>query len=95
MNKHTAMLTIVWASLLVLTLFSALIAERVELTDFVVLVICGIVMIKGSMVIERLMGLRRAKPVIRWLMLSYFFILPPLIALAVIFPEGLARITTL
>ncbi|KKK62781.1 hypothetical protein LCGC14_3000920, partial [marine sediment metagenome] len=51
--------------------------------------------IKGIVVIEHLMGLHSALPGIRWMMLSYFFILPSMIALSVLFPEVLAELTSL
>lgn len=85
----------VWLLLITLTLISVLFAEQSQLNTLAVVFICVVVWCKGVMVIDHLMGLRRAKPLIRWMMLSYFFILPPLIALTVLFPEWAARITTL
>ncbi len=95
MKKKTMILTVVWTVLISLTLFSAFVAEQTELTTFIVVLICVVVSIKGLLVIEHLMGLNVAAPSIRWLMLSYFFVLPPIIALSVVFPETLARLTTL
>ena len=84
-----------WMLLIGLTLTSALIAESVDPTAGVVIVVCLVVAIKGQLVIDRLMGLRHAPPVIRGMMLAYFYVLPLLIALALIFPEQLRSLTTL
>lgn len=84
-----------WMLLIGLTLASAFIAESVDPTAGVVILVCLVVAIKGQLVVDRLMGLRDAPPVIRRLMLAYFYVLPTLIALALIFPEQLRRLTTL
>ncbi|MFT5719758.1 MAG: hypothetical protein ACI9W6_000046 [Motiliproteus sp.] len=84
-----------WILLIGLTLTSALIAESIDPTAGVVIVVCLVVAIKGQLVVDRLMGLRQAPPLIRGLMLAYFYVLPVLIALGLIFPEQLRRLTTL
>ncbi|MFT6914314.1 MAG: hypothetical protein ACJAWL_000610 [Motiliproteus sp.] len=84
-----------WLLLIGLTLTSALLAEAIDPTAGVVIVVCLVVSIKGQLVVDRLMGLRRAPPLIRALMLAYFYVLPVLIALGLIFPEALRRLTTL
>jgi hypothetical protein len=84
-----------WIILVVLTMASALIAESIDPTAGVVIVVCLVVSIKGQLVADQLMGLQHAPPVIRGLMLAYFYVLPVLIALALIFPDQLRRLTTL
>lgn len=88
-------LTFSWLVLLVLTVAGAFIAERVEISALIVILVCSTIVMKGVMVIEHLMGLRSALLGIRWAMLSYFFILPSMIALSVLFPEVLAGLTSL
>ncbi|EGG98393.1 hypothetical protein imdm_62 [gamma proteobacterium IMCC2047] len=85
----------VWVVLLTLTLLSALIAESADPAIWTVLFISMTVTLKGQLVIDRLMGLRHANPLIRRLMLLYFYVLAILIVLALLFPEFVARITTL
>jgi len=85
----------VWVVLLALTLLSALIAESADPAIWTVLFISMTVTLKGQLVIDRLMGLRHANPLIRGLMLLYFYVLAILIVLALLFPEFVARITTL
>jgi len=84
-----------WLILMVFTLMGAFIAERAELSMLIVILVCSTIAIKGIVVIEHLMGLHSALPGIRWMMLSYFFILPSMIALSVLFPEVLAELTSL
>lgn len=93
--NHPPALQRIWWLLIVLTLASALIAESVDLTAGTVILVCLVVAIKGQLVVDRLMGLRHAPAVIRGMMLAYFYVLPVLIALALIFPEPLRRLTTL
>ncbi|MEH6650466.1 MAG: cytochrome C oxidase subunit IV family protein [Motiliproteus sp.] len=93
--NNAAALGRAWIVLIVLTLISAMVAESIDPTAGVVIAVCLVVCIKGQLVIDRLMGLRHAPPVIRRLMLAYFYVLPVLIALALIFPEPLRRLTTL
>lgn len=88
-------LTLVWLSLMALTLFSTLIAEQKTTGVLMVLFICSSFAIKGSLVTEKLMGLYAAKGSVRWLMLAYFIVLPVLIGLAILFPDLVEKITTL
>lgn len=85
----------VWIVLLVLTLVSAAIADSAEPAVWTVLFVSMTVTLKGQLVIDRLMGLRHANPLIRGLMLLYFYVLTLLIVWALLFPEQLARLTTL
>ena len=84
-----------WIILIIFTLMGAFIAERTEMSMLIVILVCGTIAVKGVVVIEHLMGLHSAPPGIRWVMLSYFFILPSIIALSVLFPEVLAELTSL
>lgn len=89
------LLTVVWGVLVGMTLLNAFIADRAEPSKMIISVICMTVAVKGALVIDSLMALRNVLPVIRWMMLSYFLIMSSIIALAVSFPEVLARLTTL
>ncbi|NOQ79863.1 MAG: thiosulfate reductase [Gammaproteobacteria bacterium] len=84
-----------WGILVALTLFATFIAEAATPSHFIVLVICFTIAIKGRLVIDEFMGLREAKPIIRYTILSYFILLPVFISLCVIFPEFLAQVTTI
>jgi len=88
-------LTVIWLVLLGLTLFSAYFAEGPELTTVGVLLICGTVMIKGSLVVDFFMGLRGTEGHIRRVMLAYMLVLGPLIAWAILCPEQLLQLTSL
>ncbi len=84
-----------WIILLLLTLLTTFIAESATPSDFIVLVVCLTIAIKGRFVMDEMMGLREAIPAIRYTIYSYFILLPAFIALSVIFPELLASITTI
>jgi len=84
-----------WIILLALTFFATFIAEAATPSNFIVLVICFTISIKGRLVIDEFMGLREAKPIIRYIMHSYFILLPVFISICVIFPEFLSHLTTI
>ena len=74
---------------------SSLVAEKVSPNAFIIVIICAVIFIKGWLVIDHLMGLKHANPMLRWSVHSYFFIMPPILAVIVIFPEWVAKVTTL
>ena len=84
-----------WLILVALTLFATFIAEAATPSNFIVLLICFTISIKGRFVIDEFMGLREAIPIIRYTIHSYFILLPLFIALSIIFPEILAELTTM
>ncbi len=84
-----------WLILLALTLLSVFIAESADPATWTILFVSMTVTLKGQLVIDRLMGLRHANPMIRGLMLLYFYVLTLLIVWALLFPEQLAALTTL
>lgn len=84
-----------WLVLIALTLSSALIAETTRPEAGLMLLICATVIAKGHLVIDYLMALRGSHPAVRKPMLTYFYLLLSLIALAMLFPQQLARLTTL
>lgn len=84
-----------WFVLVALTLFTTLVAEQATPGNITVLVICLTIAIKGRFIIDEFMGLREAIPIIRYTIHSYFILLPILIALTIIFPETLAKLTTI
>lgn len=88
-DKHS------WYALLTLTLSSALIAEATRPEWGLMLFVCATVAMKGLLVVDNLMGLRHAHVGVRRPMRLYFGVLTLLIALAMLFPEPLARLTTL
>ncbi|OMH29468.1 cytochrome C oxidase subunit IV family protein [Motiliproteus sp. MSK22-1] len=94
-NTETGRLTGCWLLLILLTLASAFIAESAEPDVSMVLLVSAAIICKGQLIIDRLMGLKKAPPLIRLIMLCYFYTLPSAIALALLFPEQLANLTTL
>lgn len=80
-------ITFIWLVLIGLTLTSAFIAEGTPAHSLSTVFVCFIIAIKGQLVIDRLIGLRLENQKIRWVMLSYFYILPSLFVIGILFPE--------
>ncbi len=93
--NNSKKITLIWLTLISLTLLSILIAEDTPDHLFSITFVCLVVAVKGQLVIDKLIGLRFANPKIRWVMLSYFYILPPIIILSLVFPELLYAISSL
>lgn len=88
-------INLTWLLLMILTLFSATIAEKATPTNTIVIIICLTIALKGRFVVDELMGLRVAVPIIRYTILSYFVLLPAFIAFVFMYPEILAKITSI
>lgn len=78
-----------------LTLLSASFAESTNPSTITLLFICTVTLFKGQLLIDNLMDLRHSLRRIRWMMLAYFYVLLPVIMLAVMFPETTRQLTTL
>lgn len=81
-------LTKIWLALIGLTLASALMAETGHFGVLSTLIVCGIIVVKGQLIIDRFIGLKNANQTIRKVMLGYFYLLPLLIAWGVIHPAS-------
>ena len=88
-------LTVYWLVLISLTLLSAIFADAMAPTSWVTVIVCASIMVKGQVIVDVFMGLRDAPKSIRYMMLSYFYVLPPMVALALVFPGTVESITTL
>lgn len=86
---------VVWLLLMLITLGSALLAESGETSLLITLLIALSVLLKGRLVVERLMELRSANRYIRFAMNFYFYVVPTLIVLVYLIPDQLASMTTL
>jgi hypothetical protein len=87
MVQTTQKITGVWLVLVSLTLLSIFMAEDDPKLALSITTICFVIAIKGQLVVDKLIGLRYANQKIRKLMLGYFYFLPLLISLAMVFPE--------
>ncbi len=84
-----------WLVLLTLTLFSAFMAERASPSFVNVAIMALVLAIKGRIIVDYFMELKDAHFVLRTLMRFYFYVIPSLIILVYLFPEKIARWTTL
>ena len=80
-------LTLTWLLLLTLTLTSIVIADGTPENSFSVVIVCFIVAMKGQLVIDRLIGLKLQNQKIRWMMLAYFYLLPPIFIVGILYPQ--------
>lgn len=85
----------VWLVLITLTLGSALIAESAEPSLIITLAIAITVGVKGWLVVDYFMELRNAHRYFRIAMNLYFVVLPVMILLVYLFPEGIANLVDL
>ncbi len=92
---HDKTLDTLWLVLMAITLGSAWIAESAEPGLLVTLTIAVAVSYKGRMIVDHFMELRHANPVLRRLMIVYFYVIPGMIVLVYLFPEKIAAWTRL
>ncbi|WP_271271509.1 cytochrome C oxidase subunit IV family protein [Aliamphritea hakodatensis] len=85
----------VWLVLITLTLGSAVIAESAEPSLIITLAVAVTVGVKGWLVVDYFMELRNAHRYFRIAMNLYFVVLPMMILLVYLFPEGIANLVDL
>lgn len=93
--KYSGIKNGVWLVLITLTLGSALIAESADPSLIVTLAIAITVGVKGWLVVDYFMELRNANRYFRFAMNLYFVVLPLMILLVYLFPEGIANLVDL
>ena len=97
-NKSTRIIKHIdylWIVLIVLTLFSAYMAERGTSNFNSISIMALVLAIKGRIIVDYFMELKHSNVVVRTLMRLYFYVIPALIILVYLFPEQIARWTVL
>ena len=84
-----------WLLLIVLTLFSAYMAEQAPSGLNSVLIMAIVLAIKGRIIVDYFMELKEAHVILRALMRLYFYVIPALIILVYLYPEEIAQWTVL
>jgi len=92
---HIKLINTLWLVLIVLTLFSAYMAERAAPGLDSVAIMALVLAIKGRIIVDYFMELKDSHVVLRTLMQVYFYVIPALIILVYLFPEQIAKWTTL
>lgn len=92
---HARRLDLLWVVLVGLTVAGALLADRAEPGPLVTLFIVLTMAFKGRMVVDHFMAMKGANRTLRALMRGYFWILPAVTALVVIFGDWIARVTAI
>jgi len=94
-DAHIKLINYLWLTLILLTLFSAYMAERATpgLTSACIMAI--VLAAKGRIIVDYFMELKEAHLVLRALMRIYFYVIPALIILVYLFPQQIAKWTSL
>ncbi len=92
---HIKFIEILWMVLIVLTLFSAYMAEQAKPGLDSVAIMALVLAIKGRIIVDYFMELKHSHYIIRTLMQVYFYVIPALIILVYLFPEQIAAWTVL
>ena len=94
-DSHIKLINYLWVFLILMTLFSAYMAERATpgLTSICIMAI--VLAVKGRIIVDYFMELKAAHPILRALMRIYFYVIPALIILVYLFPEQIAKWTVL
>ncbi len=93
--SHIKLINTLWLILIVLTLFSAFMAERATPGLDSVIIMALVLAIKGRIIVDHFMELKNAHVVLRTLMRVYFYVIPTLVILVYLFPEQIAKLTAL
>ena len=92
---HKQFIGILWLLLIVLTLFSAYMAEQATPGLISVVIMAAVLAVKGRIIVDYFMELKETHVIIRTLMRVYFYVIPALIILSWLFPQQIAQWTTL
>ncbi len=95
MTKEIKLIDTLWLVLICLTLFSAYMAERADPGFISVAIMAAVLAVKGRIIVDHFMELKHAHKLLRGLMRAYFYVIPSLIIIVYLFPEQIARWTTL
>lgn len=94
-NKDIQRIDTLWLVLIGLTLFSAYMAERADPGFMGVAIMAAVLAIKGRIIVDHFMELKHAHKLLRRLMRVYFYVIPALIIIVYLFPEQIAKWTSL
>ena len=95
LESPTKPINTLWLALILLTLFSAYMAERGTVSFYSVTIMAAVLAIKGRIIVDHFMELKHAHIILRTLMRVYFYVIPMLIIIVYLFPEQIAKWTTL
>lgn len=70
-------------------------AERADPGFVGVIIMAAVLAIKGRIIVDHFMELKSANKLLRTLMRSYFYVIPALIIIVYLFPEQIAKLTSL
>lgn len=92
---HIKLINTLWLILIVLTLFSAFMAEQAKPGLDSVVIMALVLAIKGRIIVDYFMELKNSHPLLRTLMQVYYYVIPAMIILVFLYPEQIAEWTVL
>lgn len=92
---HIKFIEVLWMALIILTLFSAYMAEQEKPGLDSVVIIALVLAIKGRIIVDYFMELKHSHYILRTLMQVYFYVIPALVILVYLFPDQIAAWTAL
>lgn len=92
---HKRTIDLLWLLLVVLTLSGALLGENLEPGAALVVIVALTMAVKGRLVIDHFMEMKNANRTLRYLMHTYFYLLPLVTVMVYLFGEELAQLLTL
>ena len=94
-TSHIKLINTLWLILILLTLFSAYMAEQAKPGLISIIIMALVLAIKGRIIVDHFMELKDSHVLLRTLMRVYFYVIPALIILVYLFPEQIAKWTVL
>lgn len=93
--RHIKLINTLWLILMMLTLFSAYMAESAPSGLSSTAIMALVLAIKGRIIVDHFMELKHSHLVLKNLMRAYYYVIPAMIMLVYFFPAQIARLTTL
>jgi cytochrome c oxidase subunit IV len=93
--SHTTRINNLWIVLIILTAFSAFMAEQGKPELISMTIMAVVLAIKGRIIVDYFMELKHSNKILRGLMRVYFYVIPTLIIVVYLFPEKIAAWTAL
>ncbi len=95
MKQQVQTVNWLWALLILLTLFSAYMAEQQSQGLGSIVIMALVLAIKGRIIVDHFMELKTAHRLLRTLMRVYYYVIPLMIIAVYLFPEQIAQWTKL
>ncbi|MBE9567479.1 MAG: cytochrome C oxidase subunit IV family protein [Proteobacteria bacterium] len=93
--SHIRLINTLWLLLMLLTLFSAYMAEQGTQGLSSITIMAMVLAIKGRIIVDYFMELKDAHLLVRTLMRVYYYVIPAMVILVYLFPQQIVQWTEL